>query len=147
MSDVLELCRKGLDETSGPSLGTNWGLLALHAAGAGEEAKDRWQRTLDDGIDLRWNHEFALKIFTGQWSLKKALAASGSSRMRQFIVHFAFAMKALHVDSDRAEAVRNFQKCADMKLIGNPDYYWAKAYLVHLKDPAWPRWLPQAGSE
>ena len=90
-----------------------------------------------------WNVEYAIKIFTGDWSPEVALAEAGSSNIRRSLAHFAIGMKCLYVDADRTRAAEHFQKCVNLKVIAFDFHYWSESMLLHLEDEAWPAWLPK----
>ncbi len=139
--EVTELCHSYLQEHADSKLDQCWQLLALYASGGKSEASSRWKEMLEQDDDTRWNVEYALRVFANDWSEEEALFAAGESKIKQSLVHFAIAMKHLYINGDRDKAVPHFQACVNTKVIGIGYYYWARAYLAHLEDPAWPRWL------
>jgi hypothetical protein len=73
------------------------------------------------------------------------LAKAGSSRWKQFHVHYQTALFRL-ADGDRTAARDHFQTAVDTRAVWIYPWVWSKMFLRRLQDdPKWPPWIALKG--
>ncbi|MFC1597825.1 hypothetical protein ACFL5Q_07845, partial [Planctomycetota bacterium] len=145
--EVARICNAYLEGHTGVTVRSVWPRVALCACGEREEAMEQWRHMLDDNENILWNLEYSMMVLTGRWSPEEALNAAGVSKIRRSLMHFAIAARSLYIEGNREAARDHFQQCVNYEFFDVDYYYWAQAYLAHLDDPTWPRWLPQGEEE
>jgi serine/threonine protein kinase len=71
---------------------------------------------------------------------------AGRSRWDQCLAHYNIAMTKL-ADGDREGAKKHFDKAVKTRAWGWGEYDLSWVFRARLKDPTWPRWIPERGAK
>jgi hypothetical protein len=92
--------------------------------------------------DWREFYEAMRQFDRGQLSDAAYLAKAGTSRWKQFHVHYQIGLFRL-AEGDRAGARDHFQKAVATRAVWIYPWAWSRMFLRRLeKDPNWPPWIP-----
>src|SRR5262249_1787445 len=92
--------------------------------------------------DWREFYEAMRQFDRGQLSEDAYLAKAGTSRWKQFHVHYQIGLFRL-AEGDRAGARDHFQKAVGTRAVWIYPWAWSQMFLNRLKnDPKWPLWIP-----
>jgi serine/threonine protein kinase len=87
-------------------------------------------------------YEAMRRFDRGEISEDAYLARAGTSRWKQFHVHYQIGLLRL-AEGDRSAARDRFQKAVDTRAIWIYPWAWSKMFLGRLQnDPKWPPWIP-----
>jgi hypothetical protein len=88
----------------------------------------------------RWYHHllaFQCGLMDGEALLKKA----GENRCNQCEAHFYIGLRRL-AEGKRSEAKACFRRVLDTGVFLYEEYFWSRAFLARIDDPAWMPWVP-----